>query len=128
MKKRYIIGGGIILAALVYLLYLSFGDAVSYYVTVSEFYDRESELSDTSIRIAGKIANPINWNSEELDLEFYLNEGGDSMPVTYNGARPSGFKEGSSILVEGRYQSGGMFHASQLIIKCPSKYESIDLE
>ena len=128
MKKRYIIGGGIILVAVVYLLFLSFGNAVSYYVTVSEFFDRESELSDASIRIAGKIANPIKWNSEDLGLEFYLTEGGASLPVTYNGARPSGFKEGSNILVEGRYQSGGTFHASQLIIKCPSKYESIDLE
>jgi cytochrome c-type biogenesis protein CcmE len=128
MKKRYIIGGGVILAAVVYLLYLSFSDAVNYYVTVSEFFDRESELSETSIRVAGKIATPISWNSEDLYLEFYLTEGGDSMPVTYNGARPSGFKEGSSILVEGRYQSGGIFRASQLIIKCPSKYESIDLE
>lgn len=128
MKKRYIIGGVIILAAVVYLLYLSFSDAVNYYVTVSEFFDRESELSETNIRVAGKIATPISWNSEDLHLEFSLTEGGDSMPVTYNGAKPSGFKEGSSILVEGKYQSGGIFLASQLIIKCPSKYESIDLE
>jgi cytochrome c-type biogenesis protein CcmE len=128
MKKRYIIGGVIILAAVVYLLYLSFSDAVNYYVTVSEFFDRESELSDTNIRIAGIITAPIRWDSEDLYLEFSLTEGGDSIPVTYNGTRPSGFKAGSSILVEGRYQSGGVLHASQLIIKCPSKYESIDLE
>ena len=128
MKKRYIIGGGIILVAVVYLLYLSFGDAISYYVKVSEFFDRENELSDTNIRIAGKITAPISWNSEDLDLEFYITEGGESMPVAYNGAKPSGFKEGSSILVEGKYQSGGIFRASQLIIKCPSKYESIELE
>jgi cytochrome c-type biogenesis protein CcmE len=128
MKKRYIIGGIIILAAVVYLLFLSFGDAVSYYVKVSEFYDRESELSDTNIRIAGVITAPINWNTEDLNLDFYITEGGDSMAVAYNGAKPSGFKEGSSILVEGKYLSDDIFHASQLIISCPSKYESIDLE
>jgi cytochrome c-type biogenesis protein CcmE len=128
MKKRYLIGGGIILAAVVYLLFLSFGDAVSYYVKVSEFFDRESELLDSNIRIAGVIMAPINWNTEDLDLQFYITEGGDSMPVTYNGAKPSGFKEGSSILVEGRYRADGIFHASQLIIRCPSKYESIELK
>ena len=128
MKKRYIIGGGIILVAVAYLLYLSFGNALSYYVKVSEFFDRESELSNTNIRIAGIIAAPINWDTEDLDLDFYLTEGGDSMPVNYRGAKPSGFKEGSSILVEGKYQSDGIFRASQLIIKCPSKYESIELE
>ena len=128
MKKRYIIGGCIILAAVAYLLYLSFSDAVNYYVTVSEFFDRENELADTNIRIAGIITAPISWKSEELDLEFNIAEGGDIMPIIYNGAKPSGFKEGSSILVEGRYETGGIFRASQLIIKCPSKYESIDLK
>lgn len=128
MKKRYIIGGVIILAAVVYLLYLSFSDAVNYYVTVSEFFDRENELSDNKIRIAGIITAPISWDSEDLDLEFNITEGGDILPIIYNGAKPSGFKEGSSILVEGKYQTSGIFRASQLIIKCPSKYESIDLE
>jgi cytochrome c-type biogenesis protein CcmE len=128
MKKRYIIGGGIILAAMAYLLYLSFGGAVSYYVKVSEFFDKESELSGTNIRVAGVIATPIDWNPEDVELEFYITEGGDCMQVNYQGVKPSGFKEGSNILVEGKYQNDGIFRASQLIIKCPSKYESIELE
>jgi len=129
MKKRYFIGGGVVLAAVIYLLYLSFGSSVSYYVTVSEFFDRDTELYDTSVRVAGKIAEAsIEWNADDLELMFSLNEGGRNMPVVYNGAQPSGFKEGSSILVEGKYRSDGIFHASQLILKCPSKYESIELE
>ena len=65
MRKRYFIGGGILLVVVIYLLYLSFGDSVSYYVTVSEFYDREAELSDVNIRVAGEIVeDPVYWDAE----------------------------------------------------------------
>ncbi len=127
MRKRYFIGGGILLAAVIYLLYLSFGDSVSYYVTVSEFYDRETELQEINVRVAGKIADSsINWDAEGLNLRFTITEGGKKMPVIYHGAQPSGFKAGFDILVEGEYHSDGIFRASQLILKCPSKYESIE--
>lgn len=128
MRKRYFIGGGILLVAVIYLLYLSFGSSVSYYVTVSEFFDRGTELYDTNIRVAGKISTPVNWNAEDLDLAFTITEGGDDMAVVYRGAKPAGFKEGTDILIEGKYQSDGVFQASQLILKCPSKYESVVIE
>jgi cytochrome c-type biogenesis protein CcmE len=129
MKKRLIIGGGIILIAVVYLLYLSFGSSVSYYVTVSEFFERSDELLETNIRMAGNVADTtIEWNADDLELTFTLTEGGKNMAVVYNGAQPSGFKAGSTILAEGKYGSDGIFRASQLILKCPSKYESIDVE
>ncbi len=123
MRKRYIIGGGILLAAIIYLLYLSFGNAVSYYVTVSELYDRETELYDINVRVAGKVASPIDWDAEEVELRFTVTEGGKNMPVIYHGTQPSGFKAGSSVLIEGKYGPEGIFQASQLILKCPSKYE-----
>ena len=129
MKKRLLIGGAIILIAVVYLLYLSFGSSVSYYVTVSEFFDRSDELLDTNVRVAGNVADTsIEWNADDLELMFTITEGGKNMPVVYDGAQPSGFKAGSTVLVEGKYDSDGVFRASQLILKCPSKYESIDIE
>jgi cytochrome c-type biogenesis protein CcmE len=129
MKKKYIIGGAIVLAAVIYLLYISLGSSVSYYVTVSEFFERSAELTDTNIRVAGKITNKsVVWDAEALELSFTITEGGQSMPVIYEGARPTGFKEDSNLLVEGKYHPDGIFRATQLILKCPSKYESIDLE
>lgn len=115
------------LAAVIYLLYLSFGSSVSYYVTVSEFYDRETELQDINLRMAGKVMeSSVGWNAEDIKLSFTITEGGKNMPVIYHGAQPSGFNEGSSILVEGKYEAEGIFRASQLILKCPSKYEALE--
>jgi len=122
--KKYLIGGIILILVVGYLFYLSLGSSVSYYVTVSEFFDRSTELSNTSVRVAGKIADsPIDWDAGNLELRFTITEGGDNMTVIYQGAKPSGFKAGSSILAEGKYHSDGVFRASQLIMKCPSKYE-----
>jgi cytochrome c-type biogenesis protein CcmE len=127
VKKKYLIGGLLLVIVVGYLLYLSFGNSVSYYVTVSEFSARGSELYDTTVRVAGKIMDtPIEWDAQDLQLKFDITEGGETMAVIYQGARPSGFKEGSDILVEGKCHSDGIFRASQLIMKCPSKYEPVE--
>ena len=124
MKKRYIVGGIILLLVLGYLSYIGLGSSVTYYVTVSEFKARGTELYNTDVRVAGEIAdNPIDWNAEDIELRFTITEGGETMKVIYQGVQPSGFKPGSNILVEGKYHSDGVLWASQLIMKCPSKYE-----
>jgi len=107
-----------------YLLYLSFGSSVNYYFTVSEFSAKGTEYNDSNVRVAGEIADgTIDWNAENLELRFDVTEGGDTLAVVYHGAKPSGFKVGSTILVEGKYDYDGIFRASQIIMKCPSKYE-----
>jgi len=123
LRKKYLVGAVILVLAVGYLFYLSFSSSVSYYVTVSEFYSKGTELYNTDVRVAGTISDPIDWNAEDVELSFTITEGGKNMEVAYRGARPSGFKAGSSILVEGKYSPEGIFMASQLIMKCPSKYE-----
>ncbi|HEY78582.1 MAG TPA: cytochrome c maturation protein CcmE [Dehalococcoidia bacterium] len=127
MKKKYLIGGVILILVVGYLLYLSFGSSVSYYLTVSEFLESGSEFHDTNVRVAGKIADsPVDWNAADLELRFDITEGGRNLPVIYQGAKPSGFKVGSNILVEGKGHPDGVFRASQIIMKCPSKYEPVE--
>ena len=123
MRKRYLIGGGILALAVGYLLYASLASSVSYYLTVGEFFDRSSELSDRQVRVIGTIADsPVSWNAQDLELKFSIVEGTDTLPVVYGGAKPSGFKVGANVLVEGRLNDDGVFHATQLLMKCPSKY------
>lgn len=124
MKKRYLIGGGIIILAVAYLIMISLNSSVSYYLTVSELMDKSSELKNTKVRVIGKIVDDsIQWNAEDLELEFEISEGGQTLPVVYNGAKPAGFEPSSDILVEGKYRPDQAFSANQLIMRCPSKYE-----
>lgn len=124
MRKRYYIGGGILTIAVGLLVYASLGSSVSYYLTVSEVLDRGSELYEERIRVAGKVIdNSIEWDEDTLELTFVITEGGNDLLVIYKGARPSGLKDDSNVLVDGKYRSDNTFHAGTIILKCPSKYE-----
>jgi len=124
MKKRYIFGGIILVLVVGYLIFLSMGSSVSYYLTVSELMEQENALYDTNVRVAGKVAEPIHWNADKLELRFNVSENNLSLPIIYEGVEPGNFKAGSDILVEGKYHNDGLFRASSIITKCPSKYES----
>lgn len=127
MKKRYLFGGCILVLVVGYLLFLSLGNSVSYYLSVSEFVDKGEQFYDMQVRVAGKIVeDSIDWSAKDLELRFTITEGGKTLLVIYNGTKPSGFKAGSDILIEGKYDSGKIFRASQLLMKCPSKYEPLE--
>jgi cytochrome c-type biogenesis protein CcmE len=124
IKKRYLIGGIILVAVVGYLLYMSLGSSVMYYVTVGELLNGGYGAYDTDIRVTGRIASgSIEWNAEELELEFDVIEGNATLSVIYNGAIPDGFTSGADVLVEGRYHPDEVFRASAILMKCPSKYE-----
>jgi cytochrome c-type biogenesis protein CcmE len=46
------------------------------------------------------------------------------MPVVFQGVKPGNFDQAEKIVVIGRYQEGA-FHASQILVKCPSKYDDM---
>lgn len=125
MKKRYLIGGIIIILAVAYLIFVNLGSSVSYYLTVSELMERKVELDNTGVRVIGEIVgDSVQWDAENVELKFDITEGGETLSILYNGAKPTGFEPGSNILVEGKLQPDNVFLAKQLIMRCPSKYES----
>ena len=124
VKKRYLVGGIILVAVVGYLLYMSLGSSVMYYVTVDELLNGGYGAYDTDIRVTGKVANgSIEWDAEALELKFDVIEGNATLPVIYNGAMPDGFTGGADVLVEGRYHPDEVFRASTILMRCPSKYE-----
>ena len=52
------------------------------------------------------------------------NEQGDVMPVVFAGVKPGNFDEAEKVVVIGKYQEGA-FHANQILVKCPSKYDDM---
>ena len=47
---------------------------------------------------------------------------GQELKVVYKGAIPNNFESATSVVVTGKYHNG-IFHASDILTKCPSKYE-----
>ena len=57
-------------------------------------------------------------------FEFKIrNEDGDVMPVTFDKGEPGNFDQAKTVVVVGRLDEAGTMEASQILVKCPSKYE-----
>ena len=66
---------------------------------------------------------PANYDSKNNVFTFSMkDEKGELVNVVFNGARPNNFDIAESIVVKGKYE-GGTFVASDILTKCPSKYE-----
>ena len=120
-KKKFLIGGIIILAAISYLAYTGFAGSATYYYTVSEVLN-QTDAHGSSVRVNGEVTDIAEEESVGLTLHFSLTEQGVSLPVVYHGAVPDTFKVGGEVVVEGHLNSDGVFEADTIITKCPSKY------
>ncbi len=124
-KLKFIIGGLLITCAIVALVYTGVRDSMVYYHTPSEIMTKSSEIYNKGIRISGHIQDgSINWDGNKLDLTFNITDGKQNIPVVYHGVVPDTFKYGVEVVVEGKLNTENIFHATQLLAKCPSKYES----
>ena len=125
-KKRFLIGGIIILMALGYLGYTSFAGAATYYYTVSEVLAKGSSVYGSNVKVEGHVdLDSVQKESAGRLIKFTISdkESGESIPVVYRGVVPDTFKAGADVVVEGVLGSDGTFQAQTIMTKCPSKYE-----
>ncbi len=126
--RRFIIAGGLILAAAGYLLFSSMNSSMVYYYTVDEVLSGDSDFSGRGVRISGWVEPGtviLAKDGKGLIFTTFNKQSGASMKVRYNGIVPDTFKEDSEVVVEGNWDAGQReFEASVLLAKCPSKYES----
>lgn len=122
-KKKFIIGGLILLIAAGYLGYTGFANSAIYYYTVSEFAVQESSADSVNVRVNGEVVdNSIDKEAGGLTLRFIIAEGGETLPVIYQGIVPDAFMDGADVVIEGQLNPAGVFQADTILAKCPSKY------
>ena len=127
-KNRTIFGIAIIVVLLGFLAVSSFSNSISYYMTVSELKEKGELAYGETVNINGSvILESINWEPENLLLEFTLTDGGDTLDVVYEGSLPNNFREATSVVVSGQYSEDQIFRANKMLVKCPSKYEADDV-
>jgi len=124
-RKRVIFAGAIVVMAMGFLIYMGLSQFATYYYTVSEFLAEGESISGKQVRVTGQIVpDSVNQNTKNFTLNFTITDGEATLPVFYRGLDvPDTFKVGTDIVVEGKSDQQGVFHASKLITKCPSKYE-----
>lgn len=103
--------------------------------TASVYFLQGSSIEYTNLQRAGQLGKTVQvvgtWDKAKgmtYDVESNIfsftmkDEQGKSMFVELNGAKPNNFEIATSIVVKGRVE-GNTLKASNVLTKCPSKYE-----
>ncbi len=115
----------IIIASLIILIGIVFG-AVSFMESSVEYTGFSAAKSThRKVHVKGEWVREKGgeFDATKSQFVFYMRDDDDEeMKVVLEGAKPNNFEVATSIVVKGSYQNG-YFHASELLTKCPSKYE-----
>lgn len=124
-KLKFLIGGLLILGAIAYVTISSFQSNAIYYLTLKELNAQRSAIINQPVRVNAPLdKSSIQFDDKSLTLKFNLKEDNLTLPVVYKGVKPDTFEQGESVVAEGKLGTDGVFIASTILVKCPSKYES----
>lgn len=148
-RSKFIVGGLMILAAVVYLIASSTQASAEYFLTIDEVNEQRAEIVGKSLRISGAVlGDTITYNPDGLELSFEVaHVTGDNdeieangglaqvlhdatvdpsrtrLKVVYNGPVPDLLQNEAQAIMTGHLESDGVFYADELLLKCPTKYE-----
>ena len=132
MKPKYLLGLALIAAAAVFLIVTSMSANAQYFYTVDELRSKGQGIVDQNVRVSGAVVNSstkfeVRDNQPYLEFEIAdADKAGTQAPlrIVYNGPKPDLIEEPhAQAIVEGHLGADGSFHADNLLLKCPSRYE-----
>ncbi len=127
-RLKFAIAGIIIIAAIAFLGVQSFQSNSMFYLTVPELKAEVAKEGEAfyarQVRVSGPLhKESIDWNPKTMNLKFHLADGRDMFPVEFTGVIPDTFEHSETVVAEGHYTPAGVFQATNILVKCPSKYE-----
>lgn len=125
MKKSSIIGI-IIIAIAIGVIISTYADS-STYGSFSDAIESKSEL-----HVVGQLNKEkdliYNPQKDPNYFAFYMRDKkGRECKVVFNGSKPQDFEKSEQIVLTGKME-GAEFHASKILMKCPSKYNKDKVE
>lgn len=121
VKLAYIILGILIVLSIA-LAYDAFTSYVNPYLTVSQVVENSPAYANKEVRVLGMIVNgSIGWNGS-TSMSFNLTDLKSDIAVSYQGTPPQ-INDGQQVVVIGKVVSAHHLSSSQMLVKCPSKYE-----
>ena len=148
-RTKFILGGVLILAAVIYLIASSTQASAEYFMTVNELKDKGADAVDQSVRLSGAVlGDSIQYDADTLTLTFDVAhvtgdnaeieaQGGlaqvlflaandpsrERVTVVYVGPKPDLLRGEAQAIMTGKLGADGIFYADELLLKCPTKYE-----
>ncbi len=125
MKKSSIFG--LIVIAIAIAVIISVYSSSSTYGTFSDAKQTESQLQVVGQLDKGKELE-YDATKDANYFSFYMNDNkGQNCKVVFSGAKPQDFERSEQIVLTGQMR-GNEFHASKILMKCPSKYTKDQVE
>jgi len=85
----------------------------------------EGQFVGKPMRLGGMVkTGSVKWDPKALDLRFTVTDGARDMVVHSTGAPPQMFRDSMGVIVEGRVGSGGVFEATNLMVKHSNEYRA----
>jgi cytochrome c-type biogenesis protein CcmE len=148
-RSKFIIGGVLILAAVIYLIVTATQANAEYFMTIDELKAQGQGVLGKNLRVSGAVVgDTIQYDPQSLTLSFEVAQvPGDNreveaqgglaavlhaavldpkrsrIQVVYAGAMPDLLKDEAQAIMTGQLDSAGVFHADELLLKCPTKYQ-----
>ena len=134
-KYRLFIVLFVLVVAFVYFGFTALNEATAYYLTVDEANEKGELASEERFQIKGSLVSesferlPDNSGNPTTLSIFTLSGECSQLIASYDGALPElFFNPHSEIVLGGYFGTQGIFVADRVLVKCPSKYQSIDYE
>ena len=125
MKKSSIFG--LVVIAIAIAVIISVYSSSSTYGTFSDAQETESQLQVVGQLDKGKDLQ-YDATKDANYFSFYMNDNkGQNCKVVFSGAKPQDFERSEQIVLTGQMR-GNEFHASKILMKCPSKYTKDQVE
>ena len=125
MKKSSIFG--IIVIAIAIAVIISTYATTSTYGTFAEARQSQAELHINGLLNKAK---PLYYDAQKDAnyFSFYMKDSkGHECKVVFNGTKPQDFERSEQLVLTGQ-MVGNEFHASKILMKCPSKYTEDKVE
>ncbi|MGB8645942.1 MAG: cytochrome c maturation protein CcmE [Anaerolineae bacterium] len=128
-QVKYLIGVVLIFGVIGYLIFFGISSTQQYYLTPSELFNKGQTVIGQGNRVGGNLVpDSIQQDIKNNKINFAITDGARKLPVSYNGVVPDTFPKATQVIVEGKLGMDGTFVASDVLAKCPSKYDSSQIE
>jgi cytochrome c-type biogenesis protein CcmE len=146
---KFIVAGLMVVAAVTYLIVSSTGNSAHYFLTVEELLAMGDEAIAHPVTISGVvIEDTLVYDPSKPQVLFTIAQvpadpeevaraGGISavlqaamddpdaprLDVVYDDVKPDLLEEGAQAIIRGHLAQDGRFHADEILLKCPSRYQ-----
>lgn len=142
-RFKFLVDGLLLIGAVVYLIFSGTSSGARYFLTVSEAVNNQNYVGQT-VRLSGAvIGDTIDYDSKNLQIRFTIahipTETSDlaltlhqavndpsaaRLPVFIsNQVKPDLLQHESQAIITGKLGQDGVFYATELLLKCSSRYE-----